>query len=404
MFQNILSAFQSILSNKVRSFLTLLGVVIGVASVTTLISLGQGLKNDVSSLIRSFGSNIVIAVPGKLDFKSGAGQSPTNLVATDILTLRDVESVSNLEQVETVTPFGFVTGNVKYENKTVAPTIFGAYENFTQAFEVLKLEKGKMFESKSDGNKIVLGSSTAEIIFAETEPVGKKITIGKEEFEVIGVFAKAKSGALSGTFTQEIDSMSVIPFDTATRLNSGQVKIIRIVSKAKKDADVNNTKEAVFREILKNHGGDENFSVLTQDDILDLFSQILNLITTLISAIAAISLVVGGIGIMNIMLVTVTERTREIGLRKAVGATKRAILMQFLTEAIVITFIGGAIGLLLSFLIGIVIAVNTALTPAITANVVLTAVGISTVVGIVFGLWPAWRAANKDPIEALRYE
>lgn len=405
MISNIISAFQSIFSNKVRSFLTLLGVVIGVASVTILISLGQGLKNDISTLIRSFGSNVIIAVPGKIDLKSGgSGQSPTNLVATDILTEKDVESVKTLDSVKEVTPLGFVTGNVKYKDKSVAPTIFGTYENIGEALEVVNIEKGTIFNSKSDGNKIVLGATTAEGLFGVEEPVGKKITISKEEFEVVGVFSKAKSGGLSGFITQEYDSLSVIPFDTATRLNSGQVKIIRLVAKAKDETDAKEVKKQVFDKILENHNGDENFSVLTQDDILEIFSQILSLITTLISSIAAISLVVGGIGIMNIMLVTVTERTREIGLRKAVGATKFAILTQFLTEAIVITLFGGLIGLAVSFGVGTFVAYKTELTPEITASVIFTALGISGIIGIVFGLWPALRAANKDPIEALRYE
>jgi len=401
----VLSAFLAIWSNKARSLLTVLGVVIGVASVTTLVSLGQGLKNDVSNLIRGFGTNVVVAVPGKIDPKSGQfSQNPANFIATDILTLKDWQDISALPEIEESSPLGLVSGNIKVGDKVASPTIFGAFPNVLRAFGILQVEKGSVFETKASGNVIVLGGNVANALFGDENPVGKKVTLGKEEFTVVGAFKQSKSTGVSGVFTSELDNISMIPFDTATKLNKDQVKIVRIVSKAKDDADVVKTKDKIHQLLLENHAGEENFTVLTQDDILGLFNQFLNLATTLVSAIAAISLVVGGIGIMNIMLVVVTERTREIGLRKAVGATRRAILIQFLTEAVIITFVGGLLGLAISFLAGAVVAAKTELTPAITLNVILIAAGISAAVGITFGLWPALRAARKDPIEALRYE
>lgn len=404
MLSNLKSALQSIASNKVRSVLTVLGVVIGVASVTTLISLGEGLKNDVSGLIQGFGTNVITVISGKIDTSTTGGQqsaNPANFVAGDILSLSDVEKLQAIPEITAVSPLSPVTGSLKYEDKVAAPTILGAYPVVTQAFQILEIDKGQMFASTTSGNVIVLSPSTATGLFGEVNPIGKKIKLGDRELEVAGVFAKAKSSSIFGS---EFDSISIIPFDTATSINKDQVKIMRIVARANDSANIDTVKETMKSTLLANHDMEENFTVLTQDDLLGLFNTFLNLATTMVSAIAAISLVVGGIGIMNIMLVTVTERTREIGLRKAVGATKLAILIQFLTEAIMVTLVGSLIGLAISFATGALIRNYSDLEPQITGDIILVAVGISVIIGVIFGLWPALRAANKDPIHALRYE
>lgn len=400
---NILSAWQSILSNKVRSILTVMGVVIGVASVTTLISLGQGLKNDVSGLIQGFGTNVITIISGKIDTSAGSqgNTNPAAFVAGDILTLADVELIENHDQIEAVSPLALVAGNLKFGDKATSPTLFGAYPGAKDAFQILQLDKGKMFDTKSSGDVVILGPVTKTDLFGDTDPIGQKVTLGTKQLEVIGTFAKAKSGSLFGS---QFDTVTMIPFDTATNLNKDTIKIYRIIAKAKDTAKVVEVKKALKSSLLTQHKGEEDFTVLTQDDLLGLFNTFLTLATTMVSAIASISLVVGGIGIMNIMLVTVTERTREIGIRKAVGATKMAILSQFLTEAIMVTLVGAVIGLVISFAITAIITLKTELTPAITPIVILTAAGISIVIGVIFGLWPALRAANKDPIEALRYE
>ncbi|MCA9397770.1 ABC transporter permease [candidate division WWE3 bacterium] len=401
MFSNIRSALTSIWNHKVRSLLTVLGVVIGVSSVTTLVSLGQGLKNDVSSLIQGFGTNVIVVVSGSFDESQGAQINPANIISGDILTLEDIDDIAAMPEIKAVTPISLVGGALKYEEESYAPTFFGVFPNVLEAFEVLELEKGQTFNSRDAGDVIVLAGKVAEGLFGTKDPIGKKVLLGERELEVIGVLGESTSASIFGS---EFDNIAAIPFDTATDINDGEVSIMRIVMRASDDADVSAVKEEVTTRILDNHDGEEDFTVLTQDDMLALFNQFLDLSTALVSAIAAISLIVGGIGIMNIMLVTVTERTREIGLRKAVGATKFAIMMQFLTEAIVITFVGGLIGLGVSVAAGLVVASQTPLQPEITLQVVLTAIGISSVIGVIFGLWPALRAANKDPIEALRYE
>lgn len=397
------NALISIWSNKVRSVLTVLGVVIGVTSVTTLVSLGEGLKTDVSASIRGFGTNVITVISGKINTESPnqANTNPANFIAGDILTLDDVKSIEAIPDVQTVTPVSLVSGSIKYDDKLAIPTLFGAYPNFLAAIEILPLDSGRMFRAQNEGNVIVLGSNAKTNLFGDTDPIGQTVTIGKDDFEVIGTLGKSKT---VGLFGSEFDVISIIPFDSATKLHKDQVKIMRIVIKAAESADVEAVRDQVANRLRSNHDNEEDFTVLTQEDLLSLFSQFLNLATTMVSAIAAISLIVGGIGIMNIMLVTVTERTKEIGLRKAVGATKFAILIQFLTEAIIITFVGALIGLAITFIASAIIRAKTELQPVTSWEVIGIAVGISVIVGIIFGLWPAIRAANKDPIEALAYE
>ncbi len=400
--ENIKSAFRSIWQNKVQSFLAILGVIIGVSAVTILVGLGQGLKNDVSNLIEGFGTNVLFVVSGKIDpSATSAPSNPANFLTGDILTLKDVDSVTATPGVEHVSPLSLVPGNLKIGEKTSSGTVVGTYPNALSIFNVLHLDHGSMFASSKDSGQIVLSEVSAHDLFYTADPVGSKITIGTHELTVVGVLAKSKS---SSVFGSQLDSLSFIPFDTATMINKNQVRIYRIAVKAADSANVTEVKGTVKSIILRNHNNEEDFSVLTQDDLLGLLNTFLNLATTLVSAIAAISLVVGGIGIMNIMLVTVTERTREIGLRKAVGATKRAILIQFLTESLVITSFGGVLGLVISFIVIAIVKAKTTLVPDITPQIILLAVGIAAAIGVIFGLWPALRAASKDPIEALRYE
>jgi len=403
MIEAFKSALRSIWANKVRSVLTVLGIVIGVASVTILVSLGQGLKDEVAGLIRGFGTNIITIIPGKVDTKntSSLQTNPANFVSNDVLTLEDLKAISQIEGVKSAAPIALVPGNLSYGDKKAVPMIGGTYSNMTEAIDLLSVEQGRFFKSNNEGNVIVISKKIKNDLFGEQDALGKKIKIGNEDFEVIGIFGEVKAQSIFGGI---FDSLTVMPFDTATRLNKNQVNIHRITVKVADNRNVAEVKDKIFKKVLELHSNEENFTVLTQDDILGLFDNFLGLATTLVSAIAAISLVVGGIGIMNIMLVTVTERTKEIGLRKAVGATKLAIARQFLVESIMVTMVGGVIGLLISFGVGWVVAAKTSLTPSITLNTILIAMGVSVVVGIVFGLWPALRAANKDPIEALHYE
>lgn len=402
---SVKTAFSSIWRNKLTSTLAILGVVIGVASVSILISVGEGLKKDMSSMIQGMGTNVITIISGKMDISDPQAMNqtnPANFISSDILTESDLELISDNLDIEAVSPFSMVVGGLSYGDKDAAPTIIGVSPSILDAMEVIEIEYGEVFEAGTHDKVIILGPDAKEKLFGDINPVGEKVELGKKgEFTVVGTIADSDSSA---SFASEIGVIAAIPFDTAKDLNDGEAKILRIIAKAKNDADIEQVKKEITSNLITNHGGEEDFTVMTQDDILDLFGSFLNMATALVSAIAAISVIVGGIGIMNIMLVTVTERTREIGIRKAVGATNSAILLQFLIESVVITCLGGAIGLVITYIAGSVISAKTTLAPSITADILIYAIGLSITVGIVFGLIPAIRAARKNPIEALRYE
>jgi len=404
LFSSVRTALASIWRNKLTSLLSVLGVVIGVTSVSTLVSVGEGLKKDVSSMIQGMGTNVMVIISGKMDLSdpNSMNQSnPANFVSTDILTLDDVKQIQEMPDIEAVSPMSLVAGTMSSGDKKATPTIAGVYPSVFEAMQVLKMDKGKVFSDDTDEKVVVLGPKAKEALFGDENPIDKKIEIGKgTEFTVVGTTAQSSSSA---SFASELDTIAFIPLNVATELSDGEVKILRIIMKANDNADVSKVKKEISEKLIASHG-EEDFTIMTQDDILDLFGTFLNMATALVSAIAAISVIVGGIGIMNIMLVAVTERTREIGIRKAVGATNGAILSQFLIESIVVTSLGGIIGLILTFVIGMVIKAKTSLTPSITPDILIFAVALSIGAGIVFGLLPAMRAARKNPVEALRYE
>lgn len=399
------STFTSIWANKVRSFLTMLGVILGVSSVVTLISVGEGVKQDVKNLVQGLGTNMLFVIPGNLDpatINSGGSSNPASFISGDVLSMKDIESLREISELEAVAPFSMLPGNVRNGEKLTPAEVIGTYPEIEKVFTGIKIEQGRNFtDDELSSNLAILGNDTKTLLFGEEEAIGKKITIGKgEEFEVIGIMSKPKeTSALGGN---ELGQMILVPFDTTTRI-IGKEQVYRIGLKVANQYDAKEVAKLVKQNMQNRHQADE-FSVFTQEDMLDLLGQFLNIATAMVSAIAAIALIVGGIGIMNIMLVTVTERTREIGIRKAVGATSTAIMWQFLVEAVIISVMGGLFGLVFSFFASIMVNKYSPINPVITLDAILLALSVSSLVGIVFGLAPALRAAKKDPIEALRYE
>jgi putative ABC transport system permease protein len=264
-----------------------------------------------------------------------------------------------------------------------------------------KLTSGQFFGGDLENNDtVVLAQNVASTLFGSDDPIGSSVKIRGSNFIVIGVL-DSKRGFNLG---QPIDDMVLIPLPTGKKMNQDVLQLQQITAQIERVEDSKAVASAIEQSILKNHGGEEDFTITTQEQLVDATDNVFKILTGFTAAVASISLLVGGIGVMNIMLVTVTERTREIGVRKAVGATKVQILAQFLVEALAITLAGGLIGIIMSVLTSYIIGAQTAVKPALDLWIILLAAGVSLAVGVIFGTWPAIRAARKDPIEALRHD
>jgi len=398
--ENIKIALTSLRINIVRSLLTMLGIIIGVSSVIIFISVGEGVKGDVEKEVLNLGSNLIIVIGGQFDENGGMDTNPANFVQQNILKEKDLETIRELPEVEAAADMSLIPGLVSYKGKIIKSAMIISMPADIKDITNYEIEKGELFAKGDKRQVVVIGYNIAEKLFSETDPLGEKLKIGQRDFEIIGTLKRKTSESIFGG--SELDSFVVLPKETAKKLFTAS--IFRILVKVKKEYSPEEVKELIKEKILSNHQGAEDFSVLTQEDLLSFLNKILSLLTALITAIAAISLIVGGVGIMNIMLVSVTERTREIGLRKACGATFGMILIQFLIEAIILSLFGGALGLVFSYLGVMLIKYYSVLNPEITSFAVFIALGASALVGIVFGVAPAISAAKKDPIEALRYE
>jgi putative ABC transport system permease protein len=392
-YELYLSAIRSLLSNKTRTFLTMLGIIIGVFAVITLIGVGEGIQNYVTKQFSSLGSNLLFVSPGKMNLRGdpGANFSSNKL---DEKHVKLIETYCS-DFVQGVTPYIEIGKTLTYKNKNYY-TVVNAFDEDGFSTYNLSLESGRFFtraDITSNSKVVVLGSNILKELFSNQDPVGKNIKIGDKTFLIIGVAAE-KGGS--------IDNRAYIPHTTAKSIFNIK-NYSSIVMKATSSENIDSAMKRVEIALYRDLGKDE-FTVLSQKDLLNSFSSILSTVTLGIGAIAAISLLVGGIGIMNIMLVTVTERTREIGLRKAVGATPNNIAIQFLIEATALSVLGGSIGIGLGILVAFLIRTYANFDATVPLWSVLLAFLFSACVGILFGTYPALKAAKKDPIEALRYE
>jgi putative ABC transport system permease protein len=402
---NLKTAIASLRSNKWRSLLTMLGIIIGVSSVVTVVSLGEGLKHRVVGQINQLGSNIIVVRSGKILGDSGSGTS-LNLLAflsASNLTPKDVSAISKLSSVEGAVPIDFVTNSAKSDSAQLNNAfVVGTTPNLPDVLHQ-KVNYGDFFDSTQSADPVaVIGSGVAQQLYGELNPTGHSLNILGTDFSVRGVLAPSSGGLFSAAQT-DFNSAIFIPEAMAATLTSNHSNILQILAKSQDD----NPAAAIMEikgALLKTHNGVDNFTVLKQSQLLNIASGVVNNITAFISGIAAISLLVGGIGIMDIMLVSISERTREIGVRKAIGATNRQILNQFLTEGLVLTIGGGVLGVILALLINLVLQATTDLQPIITLPILAIAVGVSVAVGIIFSVAPALKAARKNPIDALRGE
>ena len=393
-------AWQSLLVNKMRSFLTMLGVIIGVAAVIVMVSLGQGTTSGITNRISSMGSNL-------LTVTAGGSSGPIRGVATAKLTNGDVEAIRELPLVQYVAPESIVNNATIAAGSTTWTTTVDGTSPELQLIKNWPTSQGEFFtQADYDGsNRVaVLGNTVVENLFGSAgNAVGQTLKINGLSFNVIGVLETKGS-----TFGQDQDDIIYIPLSAAQQRLLGSTTVRSINVQASSAEALNPLKSYMTTLLRQRHRlaetADNDFRIQDMAELLSTLEDTTQMLTFLLGGIAAVSLLVGGIGIMNIMLVSVTERTREIGIRMAIGATTRAILTQFLIEALMLCFIGGVIGVLLGWGTGQILSAVTDLTIKLGPWLVLLSMGFAVMIGVFFGYYPARKAAHLNPIDALRFE
>jgi len=392
---------KSLWANKLRSFLAMLGIIIGVGAVISMLAMGTGAQKQMAERFAAMGSNRLIVNPGLRGSHGVTSGTQQNLTVSDALAI-----AQEVEGVSMVAPAVNSTCQLKYFNKNARSVAFGTAPTYF-SIVTAELEKGRFFtdmEVDRMARLAVIGSAVVENLFGSNEPVGEVIKVNGINFRVIGVM-KSKGGQ----GWMNVDDRVIIPYTTQMKQLMGVDYLREIDVTAKDGVDLNAVQDGVTALLRKRHRVQEalgdDFSIFNLSEVRQAASETMDMFKMLLGGIASISLLVGGIGIMNIMLVTVTERTREIGIRKAIGAKERNILLQFLLEAIIISGLGGLIGVALGVGGAVVIGkVSTMFTTVVEATSILLALSFSGIVGIFFGFYPARRAAMLDPVEALRYE
>lgn len=403
-------ALKGLQANKSRSFLTILGIVIGITAIIMVMSIGNGAQSLILNQIKGLGSQTVIIEPGK----EPTGPSSYAEIFTDSLTMRDVDALlnpANVPNLSDLTPNVVQVANITYEGESIRESVIGCSDAITRILDIYP-DQGRVFtedEIASKASVVIVGAEVKKKLFGASDALGEKIKIKGRTFRVIGILELKGQVSLFN-----VDNMILVPYTTAQQYLMGIDYFHTLILRASSDETVSQVvrdAEATLREMHEiQDPSKDDFHVTSQADAAERVKTITDVLTMLLISVAAISLVVGGIGIMNIMLVSVTERTREIGLRKAIGATENDILLQFLLEAVILTALGGLIGIilgaLLSFLISIVLTMAVGLdwTFVFPVSAAVLGISVSALIGLVFGLYPAKQASQKSPIEALRYE
>ncbi len=404
LLESVYVALEGLRANKMRAMLTMLGIIIGVGSVIAMLAIGQGMRQRMMSSIQSLGTNVLVVNSGS----TSRGGVMGGMGSQQNLTLDDADAIlKNCPSIVAAVPEVSRGAQLKYGNKNTNASVVGSVPSFLSVRN-FKIADGRVFsdrEVKSMKKVAIIGPTTATNLFGTVSPVGKTISIKGSKFLIIGLLQV--KGVSSG-FGGDPDDQVVIPVTTAMRRLFG-IKNVRNISLEAKSMDMMDVATAEIQKALrKTHrieeGAPDDFNVRNQAEMMTMANDISGMITAFLGGIAAISLLVGGIGIMNIMLVSVTERTREIGIRMAVGARRHDIQTQFLVEALVISFVGGIMGILLGMLIAWIMGQATGWTIAITPFSVFLSFGFAALIGVVFGIYPALKASRLDPIDALRYE
>lgn len=391
-------------TNRMRTVLSVLGIIIGIGSVISLITLGEASQQSVKERIQSLGSNLITISPGgtQSGFLIGGPDDAKTLKYNDAL---EIEKSDRLTTVDKVATSYSSRAQISFQENNMNTNVIGITENYF-SLRNIEIEYGVGITQKDIGTSskvVVIGNGVIEELFTgKVNPIGQGIRIDGNSFKIIGI-TKSKGSEMVSS-----DDSVFIPLTTAQKVLYGIDHVTSILVSAKNEELIDPAMNQLGYLLLELHGiknpEDADFSITSQEDLLETVSEITGTFTTLLTGIAAISLVVGGIGIMNIMLVTVTERTREIGIRKALGAKRKTITTQFLVESIVLTLTGGVLGVLLGIGVSLIITKTMGLPSVISITSISLAVGVSCLIGIIFGWYPAHRASKLQPIEALRYE
>lgn len=403
---NFKTALQIMRGVKWRSFLTMLGVVIGVASVIIVVSIGEGVKHQVSGQIDHLGKDLITVRPGKIA-TSSSGLQGINLLAgigtaKGSLSDKDIAVVQKTKDVKIAVPLSVVSTTTHADSAFPSAMVIGTTEDLPTVLNQ-SIDYGTFFTSDEyDQNVAVIGSNVAAQMFSDNVPLGRSITIDGQPFVVRGILRQFDTAPLS--IDADFNNAIFIPYQQAEGMTNNTSTIYEILAKPATADQTDSVTAALTDNLKKAHGGQVNFTVLKQSQSLAITNNILTLLTTLIGGVAAISLLVGGVGIMNVMLVSVTERMHEVGIRKAVGATNRQILNQFVIESTLLSLVGGIIGVVCAFIASGLLRIFTSLEPVINWQITVLAIVVSIVVGVIFGSVPALKAARKDPIHALRNE